>query len=317
MVAQGQIVEAVVTDILTSAADVKTFTLRSTDPGTLPSWSPGAHIDVLVPGGLTRQYSLCGTTRQSGRWRFAVLREPASRGGSAWLHEQLRVGDRLDVRGPRNEFPLVSAHRYVFVAGGIGLTPLLPMIEEVHERGAAWHLTYGGREMRSMAFLDELSAYGSNVDVRPQDEFGLLDLTVAIGAPEEGTVVYCCGPGPLIDAVEEYCKDWPAGALRVERFHPIEGVLDGPTTAFEVVLARSGAVVVVGPDESIAEALDRVGVEVLTSCGEGTCGTCETRVLGGLPDHRDSVLTDEEHQANDLMMLCCSRSLSPALVLDL
>lgn len=313
-----QELEAVVERLENVADGVRAITLVRADGEAFPAWQPGAHVDLLLPGGLARQYSLCGDPADRERWRVAVLREPESRGGSIYVHDELQEGARVPVVGPRNHFELVDAGRYVFVAGGIGITPIMPMIASVAERGADWQLTYGGRTRGSMAFVDELSARGpERVAVLPQDVHGLLDLPAVIGEPTEDTVVYCCGPSPLIDAVEQFCASWPAGALHVERFRPAAGALDGPVSSFDVVLSSSGERVTVGEDESIVDALDRIGVFVPTSCREGTCGTCETGVLEGVPDHRDSVLSAEEREENELMMLCCSRALTPEIVLDL
>jgi ferredoxin-NADP reductase len=221
------------------------------------------------------------------------------------------------VRGPRNHFPLLPSPRYLFVAGGIGITPILTMVAAAEATGARWELVYGGRRRASMAFLDELAGYGERVAVRPQDEFGLLDLDALLGTPQPDTLVYCCGPEPLLAAVEQRCADWPSGSLRVERFtaKPLtEPVLTG---AFEVELAQSGLTLTVPPDRSILDVAEDAGVNVMSSCSEGTCGTCETPVLDGEPDHRDSVLTEEEQAANDCMMICVSRSRCPKLVLDL
>lgn len=282
----------------------------------LPGWTPGAHIDVDLPGRLTRQYSLCGDPESRDRWRIAVLREPDGRGGSRWLADELRTGDSLRVRGPRNNFPLHPAERYVFVAGGIGITPLLPMVRAVEALRGDWVLHYGGRHRGSMAFLEDLAAYGSRVHVHPQDEVGLLDLARAIGAPSVGTKVYCCGPPPLVEAVETWCRDLEPGTLHVERFSPVAAAPAGLDTAFEVTCARSGVSVTVPPDRTLLQALHDAGVEVLFSCTEGICGTCETAVLEGEPDHRDSLLTEEERLAGDTMMVCVSRSRGHRLVLD-
>jgi ferredoxin-NADP reductase len=313
-----QELEAVVERLEDVADGVRAITLAPADGGDLPAWEPGAHVDLLLPGGITRQYSLCGDPADRDRWRVAVLREPESRGGSSYVHEQLQEGARLAVVGPRNAFELVDAGRYVFVAGGIGITPIIPMIRRVAERGGDWQLTYGGRTRASMAFAEELAAaHPGRVSIAPQDVHGLLDLPAVIGAPDDDAVVYCCGPGPLIDAVEAFCAGWPRGALHVERFRPADGALDGAMSSFDVVIASSGERITVGEEESIVDALDRVGVFIPTSCREGTCGTCETVVLEGVPDHRDSVLSEEEREENELMMLCCSRALTPELVLDL
>ena len=301
-----------------AAQGVVTLTLAAAGGGALPAWKPGAHAD-LVPGGdaPTRQYSLCGDPADTGTWRLGVLREPASRGGSAHVHDGLAVGDRVRLRGPRNNFPLDCARRYLFVAGGIGITALLPMIAAADAAGADWQLVYGGRQRASMAFLDELARYGDRVTVCPQDETGLLDLDGLLGTPCGDTLVYCCGPEPLLAAVEERCAAWPEGALRVERFSPKP--LSDPQRAagFTVELERSGSVLEVPPERSILEVAESAGATVLSSCAEGTCGTCETRVLAGEPDHRDSVLDERERRTGDCMMICVSRSCSEKLVLDL
>jgi ferredoxin-NADP reductase len=278
----------------------------------LPVWAPGAHIDVELPGGLTRQYSLCGDPADSGRWHIAVLREADGRGGSRWIADELTAGTTLRVRGPRNNFPLQPADRYVFVAGGIGITPLLPMIRAVEAAGADWVLHYGGRTRASMAFLGELSLFGDRVRVYPHDEVGLLDLGSVLDGP--AALVYCCGPTGLIEALEARC---PAGTLRVERFTAAPVATDGPESAFEVVCERSGVTVTVPPGTSVLDAVEDAGVGVLSSCAEGICGTCETTVLEGEPDHRDSLLTEDEKSAGDTMLICVSRCRGARLVLDL
>jgi ferredoxin-NADP reductase len=234
-----------------------------------------------------------------------------------YVHDQLAVGDVVRVRGPRNNFPLEPSPRYLFIAGGIGITPLLPMIATADAAGADWQLVYGGRQRSSMAFLDELARHGDRVLVRPQDETGLLDLDGLLATPQADTRVYCCGPEPLLAAVEQRCAGWPPGSLHVERFSPRPPGAPARLEAFEVVLARSELTVDVPPDRSILEVVEDAGIPVLSSCAEGTCGTCETAVLEGLPDHRDSVLSEEERAANDCMMICVSRSCSSRLVLDL
>ncbi|MCZ0985736.1 PDR/VanB family oxidoreductase [Streptomyces diastatochromogenes] len=304
----------VVVDAREFAADgVLALTLRDPLGGDLPVWEPGAHVDLLLGPGLERQYSLCSDPADRSAWRIAVLREPAGRGGSAYVHGQLGVGDKVRVRGPRNHFRLEPAPRYRFVAGGIGITPILPMLAAAEAAGAEWSLLYGGRSRGSMAFTAELARYGDRVALAPQDESGLLDLGPVLDEIPDGTLVYCCGPTPLLDAVEERC---PGGALRVERFQPKaqQGAAD---SEFEVELARSGRTLVVPADVSVLDAVRGAGVEVLYSCTEGTCGTCETDVLDGAPDHRDSVLTEEERAAGETMMICVSRCRGARLVLDL
>ncbi|MFF2511024.1 PDR/VanB family oxidoreductase [Streptomyces sp. NPDC058086] len=295
------------------ADGVLSLTLRHPRGEELPAWEPGAHIDVVLGVGLERQYSLCGDPADGRAWRIAVLREPDGRGGSSYVHEQLGSGDKVRVRGPRNHFALAPAARYRFVAGGIGITPILPMLAAAEAAGAEWTLLYGGRTRDSMAFTGELERYGDRVTVAPQDECGLLDLDSVLTGVPEGTLVYCCGPGPLLDAVEARC---PAGLLRVERFRP-KVQETGGDSEFEVELARSGRTLTVPAGASVLDTVRGAGVEVLFSCTEGTCGTCETDVLEGTPDHRDSVLTDEEREAGETMLICVSRCLGKRLVLDL
>ncbi|MEU1195272.1 PDR/VanB family oxidoreductase [Streptomyces sp. NPDC005813] len=297
-----------------SVADgVLALTLRHPSGAELPAWRPGAHVDVVLEPGLERQYSLCGDPADRGAWRIAVLREADGRGGSAYVHGRLAPGDRIRVRGPRNRFALEPAPRYRFVAGGIGITPILPMLAAAEAAGAEWTLLYGGRTRASMAFVEELGRYGDRVRIAPQDETGLLDLGPALAALPAGTLVYCCGPEPLLDAVQERC---PPRLLRVERFRPKEAE-PGGNTEFEVVLGRSGRTLVVAPDVSVLDTVRAAGVEVLYSCAEGTCGTCETDVLEGVPDHRDSVLTEAEREAGETMLICVSRCRGKRLVLDL
>ncbi|GAA2935561.1 PDR/VanB family oxidoreductase [Streptomyces enissocaesilis] len=303
------------------AEGVTLLTLTHPAGSPLPEWSPGAHIDLLLGSGLVRQYSLCSDPADRSRWHVAVRYAPDSRGGSAWVHEHLHEGAGVRVRGPRNHFALEPSPRYLFVAGGIGITPILPMVAEAHRRGADWQLAYGGRSRRTMAFREHLEAvYGERVSVRPQDERGVLDLDGLLADPRPDTLVYCCGPEGLLKAVEERCSDRPPGALRIERFTPRGLGPDGPHTpdeSFEVELARSGITVAVPPDKTVLQAVEEAGAQVLSSCREGTCGTCETAVLDGTVDHRDSLLTPAEQGAHDTMFLCVSRAACPRLVLDL
>ncbi|MDI3403313.1 PDR/VanB family oxidoreductase [Streptomyces cavernicola] len=309
-----------VTALVWEAEGVLSVHLSRADGAHLPPWTPGAHLDLHLPSGLTRQYSLSGSPADRSTWRLSVLREPASRGGSREVHEVLRPGDHIEVTGPRNNFALPEddALRYRFIAGGIGITPLLPMIERVASSGADWSLLYGGRSRSSMAFLADLARHGERVLVRPQDEFGLLDLDAYLGPPSSGTSVFCCGPEPLLAATEQVCGSWPPGTLHVERFtaQPYDvGAEDD--AAFEVVLHRTGRSVTVPAGRSVLDALEEHGIDVPNSCREGICGTCETKVVAGVPDHRDSLLSPEERAANDTMMICVGRARGPRLTLDL
>ena len=296
---------------------VVSIEMAACDGSALPAWSPGAHIDVSCGPEIARQYSLCGDPKDLHTWRIAVLREEESRGGSVFLHDVLNVGDKLHVRGPRNNFTLVEADRYLFIAGGIGITPLLPMIAEVDAAGRSWSLLYGGRSRSSMAFLGELARFGDRVEVRPQDEYGLLDIPGALATADEGLAIYCCGPAPLIAAVEGAVPDALADQLRVERFAGDAVTLTSDECGFEVVLRQSGMVLQVPPTRTVLDVLLDAGIDVESSCEEGVCGTCEVPVLSGRIDHRDLILTRTERERGDVMFVCVSRCLEERLELDI
>ncbi|WP_308817195.1 PDR/VanB family oxidoreductase [Pseudonocardia alni] len=303
--------------VRTVATGVIELTLRSETE--LPRWTAGSHVDVTLGPDLVRQYSLCGSTDDHLTFTISVLHEIDGRGGSARVH-QLREGDKVTVKGPRNHFALEPSPRYLFIAGGIGITPILTMITEAERMGAEWRLLYGGRTRASMAYADDLMArYQSRVTLHPQDEFGLLDLETALHSPEPGTLVYCCGPEPLLAAVESACERWPTGSLHVERFSArSEDLAERPDDAtIEVEFRDSGITLQVPPGTTILEAAPTAGLPVDSSCHEGICGTCETAVLEGVPDHRDAVLTAAERESGSTMMICCSRARGPRLVLDL
>ena len=310
--------DLVVEEATEVAEDVIAITLGDPYGGELPDWTPGAHIDLVLSPTLTRQYSLCGDVADPRRWRIGVLRNRDGRGGSQLVHDTLKVGATVRVRGPRNHFPLISSPRYVFIAGGIGITPLLPMIREAAAAGTDWQLAYAGRRRATMAFLDELAGYGERVRLAPRDESGPLDLAVLLGEPRAGTAIYCCGPEKMLTDVETGCRPWPPGSLHLERFSA-KAQSDGATadTEFEVILARSGLRLKVAPETSIFDVVQAAGVSVLGSCFEGVCGTCESGVLEGDVDHRDSILTEEERESNEFMMICVSRCRSAQLTLDL
>ncbi|MES2171899.1 MAG: PDR/VanB family oxidoreductase [Actinomycetota bacterium] len=319
MRADEQQLHLVVAAVVPEADGVVSLVFRTQDGSDLPEWGPGSHVDLHLPGVITRQYSLNSSPYDRSTWRISVLLEPESRGGSVAVHNEVHEGDVVEVHGPRNHFMFVESADYFFIAGGIGITPILPMIEEAERAGANWRLMYGGRTRSSMAFLDELAAYGDRVLVRPQDEFGHLDLASWLTTPVEGTMVYACGPGPLLTAVVDLCEAWPPGSLHFERFTAVPFVLpEGESEkSFEVVCEESGITVTVGADQGILQALEGAGLSLPFSCREGTCGTCETGVIEGIPDHRDSYLSEEERSYNDTMMICVGRSLTPRLVLDL
>nr|WP_246657901.1 PDR/VanB family oxidoreductase [Arthrobacter yangruifuii] len=300
---------------------VVSLTLGHPDGGELPHWKAGAHVDIHVPNGelepFVRQYSLSSDPEERTTYRIGVLKEVSGRGGSAAVHEALLPGSRVTVSWPRNNFRLAAAPHYLFIAGGIGITPILAMIREAERAGSDWQLVYGGRTRTSMAFLEELAVYGDRITVVPQDELGRLDLPGLLAQPREDTLIYACGPEPLLHAAEEHAAHWPKDSLRLERFAPkiIERTL--PDTPFEVEFANSGTVVTVGAEQTILEAAQEAGLPVLSSCKTGTCGTCETPILSGTADHRDSILTASEQEANGTLMICVSRAAGgcPRLVL--
>jgi ferredoxin-NADP reductase len=297
---------------------VLSLDLRSVDGTPLPDWAPGAHIEIELAEGVVRQYSLCGSPDDTQTWRIAVLREPAGRGGSKLIHDSVRPGHVVSAEGPRNNFALVDSDRYLFIAGGIGITPILPMAHEVAKRGTSWSLVYGGRTLASMAFVDELGTIsGGDLHVMPQDEYGLLDLDHFLGSPRADTAVYCCGPGPLIDAVEQRCQSWPSGALHVERFTPKQASSSHRDGEFDVQLARSGQCLRVPADRTLLEVLEDAGFDIDNSCRAGICGTCELGVTDGIPEHNDDVLSDAERASNQVILPCVSRSKSAVLVVDL
>jgi ferredoxin-NADP reductase len=305
------------------AAGVRSLILAAREGRSLPAWAPGAHIDVVLSRDLVRQYSLSSVSGRAGvaeeaGWRIAVLREPDGRGGSAYLHDRVRAGDTLMVSAPRNTFALdLDAPRLVFVAGGIGITPILPMLGAAEEEGVDWQLLYLGRSAESMAFTGELARYGDRVRLHRDDESGVADLTAELdGMGAAQAHVYACGPAGLLAAVQAYTAGHPRARLTLERFAAApkddERDEDRPFT----VQTADGREVAVGAGQSVVDALSQAGVRTLTSCGEGVCGTCETAVLDGVPDHRDQVLSEEERAAGDVMMICVSRCRGDRLVLD-
>lgn len=311
--------DAVVAERREAADGVAHLTLRPAEGGQFPEWEAGAHIDLHVPGH-TRQYSVCSSPSNRASLEIAVLREPDSRGGSAYVHDELGVGAHVVVGGPRNNFSLAPSRKYLFLAGGIGITPMIPMIEAAEQAGREWRLGYGGRSLRTMAFARELlEAYGpERILLFPSEEGRRLDLEGLLGIPRALTLVYACGPQRLLDAIEDYCLGWPAGALHLERFAAAPGA-GGSAGPFEVELARTGRVLDVAADESVLHAVEAAGVRVLSSCRQGVCGTCEIPVLGGEVDHRDAILSPEDRARSATMMVCVSRAAAGCsrLTLDL
>ncbi|HET8744010.1 MAG TPA: PDR/VanB family oxidoreductase [Ramlibacter sp.] len=304
------------------ALDIASFELVKPDGSALPGFSAGSHIDVQLPGGLTRQYSLCNDAAEQHRYRIAVLRDAHSRGGSAAMHEQVKEGDTLAISEPRNHFPLVHAQRTLLLAGGIGVTPLLCMAQRLATAGADFALHYCTRSPERTAFRDEIAAspYAGRVRFHFDDGEAAqkLDLDALLGEPDPGTHIYVCGPTGFIEWVVKTAERfaWNKEQVHLEYFGAAPQDTQGDR-AFQVKLAGSGATYEVPADKTVVQALQAHGVEILTSCEQGVCGTCLTRVLQGECDHRDLYLTDEEKAKHDQFTPCCSRAKGPLLVLDL
>lgn len=316
------IARPVVVERVTPVADgIVKLRLVSPDGKALPRWTPGSHIDVECgTPELSRQYSLCGDPDEQGVLEIAVLHEPKGRGGSAWVHANAKAGDRLRIRGPRNHFRLdESLKKAIFIAGGIGITPVSAMARRAKALGMDYELHYSGRSRASMAFVEELAAlHGERLHVHAADEGHRNDLQALLAQPVPGAQVYACGPLRMLEALESCCATWPEGALRVEHFESTLATLDpSKEHAFEVELKDSGLVLTVPPDQTLLTALRAANVDVQSDCEEGLCGSCEVRVLSGKVDHRDVVLTRAERDANTKMMACCSRACEGRLVLEL
>jgi len=298
----------------TPAADaIDVFELARADGAELPRWQPGAHIDLVLPSGDERQYSLLPAFYDpAATWRIAVLREPTGRGGSLWLHDSLATGDTIRVRGPRNhfEFAPFPGSPVLLLAAGVGITPIASMARAARAADIRYDLHYSGRSRSALALVDEIG----EATLHLSDEGKRLDVAELLGSLDPMATIYACGPTRFIEAVEAAAGGHP---LHVERFEakPLAApVFEGD---FEVELAVSGETLTVPPDRSILEVAEEAGVFVLSSCREGTCGTCETPVLEGEVDHRDSILTPLEQEQNAVMYICVSRAACPRLVLEL
>ncbi|MBO9651128.1 MAG: oxidoreductase [Variovorax sp.] len=305
------------------AQDICSFDLVAAGAERLPSFSPGAHIDMQIPGGWTRQYSLWNDPTDEGVYRIGVLREANGRGGSRAMHEAVDTGTVLQISAPRNQFALVeSAGPSLLLAGGIGITPILCMAQALAQRKRAFSLHYCSRSRERAAFLERLDAKDLAGSVHLHFDDGpasqRLDVHALLQRQDPSTHLYVCGPKGFMDAVLDAANrfDWADDRVHYEFFRADPIHLEGDA-AFEVRLARSGRVVAIPANQTVAGALAAAGIEVPTSCEQGICGTCVTRVLEGTPDHRDSYLMPDERAANDCFTPCCSRSRTPVLVLDL
>lgn len=320
MTTSVQSLTVLVSDVRAEAKDVITIELRAIGGGELPAFTPGAHLDLHLPNGLVRNYSLTNDWRERGRYVVGVGRAADSRGGSSYIHSSIRAGLQIKISAPRNNFPLdEDSASFLFIAGGIGITPIMAMVRWCVAKEKSWRLIYAARSRQRAAFYEELCAIGAGrVQFHFDDECGeVLDAAVAISSWSEGETIYCCGPAPLMEAVKELTGNLPSGTARFEWFTVPEADEDQRSSSFTVRLERSGLEFEVPEQKSILEVLEEHGFEIPFSCREGLCGTCVTNVCAGEPDHRDYVLSDEERESGKLMTICCSRSKSPILALDL
>jgi len=307
-------------DALTTAAD-GVLRVRLSDPSgkALPRWTPGSHIDVEL-GDLSRQYSLCSDPNDLSHYEIAVLEEPESRGGSRYVHRTLQVGHTLKMRGPRNHFKLdAEARRYIFVAGGIGVTPIVAMADHAKATGKDYEIHYCGRDVTTMALLDRLTAdHGDKLTVHAAAAGNRLDIAALLATPTPGTQIYSCGPERLLTALEDATAHWPEESLHVEHFTSNLATLDpADEHAFEVELRDSGLTIQVAADQTVLDALRASNIDIQSDCEEGLCGSCEAPVLDGEVDHRDMVLTKTERAQNKTMMTCCSRACGKKITLAL
>ena len=304
------------------AEDICSYELVSADGSPLPAFSAGSHIDVHVGPNLVRQYSLCNPPYETHRYLIGVLRDPASRGGSQGMHEKIHAGAELTISAPKNHFPLVDAKRSLLLAGGIGVTPVLAMAEALSAQGADFEMHYCARSPERTAFRERIAASPFAAQVHFHYDSGAaeqkLDLAALLAGLDRDTHIYFCGPTGFIDHVKATAaaQKWPEAQLHLEYFGAAAIDTDGDQ-AFEVKLASTGASYTVPAGVTVMQVLRDAGVFVAASCEQGVCGTCLTRVIEGVPDHRDLYLTEEEQAANDQFTPCCSRSKSPTLVLDL
>ena len=306
------------------AQDIKSFEFVAPDGSPLPAFTAGAHLDVHLPSGLVRQYSLANAPGETHRYLVAVLREAKGRGGSCEMHDKVRVGDTLQIGGPLNNFPLhETAARHLLIGGGIGITPMMAMLRHLSAAGADYSLHYCTRSPEKTAFMAELQQppFAGQVTFHHDqgDPSKGLDVAALLRPHDEGLHVYCCGPAGLMAAVRAASEHWPKGTVHFEYFSVDESAIapHGPDGPFEVEIESSGEVYRVPADKSVMEVLREHGHDVPSACEEGICGTCLTEVVEGEIDHRDLVLDDDEKAANDIMTVCCSRSKSPRLKLRL
>lgn len=315
-------IEVTVTAIDALTPEIKRFTLKRSDGKSFDSWVAGAHIDIELAGDIVNSYSLCSSPDVLEEVSIAVLNEPEGKGGSTFLHSKVCTGDALTVRSISDNFGFTpDAPAYLFVAGGIGITPILPMIEHALHAGVKWKLIYLGRSLSTLAFTDTLTTYQEQAVIHPSDTLGRAELTALLSeyfVGLEGAEIYACGPQRMLDEVEQWARARSlTRSLHIEKFHASATQPDSSENSPFVVELADGTQIDVPQEESILEALIKNNVPVLNSCREGVCGTCETVVLEGTPDHRDELLSDDEKASGETMMICVSRCKGDRLVLDI
>ena len=315
------LIEVKLTNIETVARDTNVYTFRKPDVGKLPPYKPGAHIDIHLPNGLTRQFSLLNPDANPESYIVAIKLDAASRGGSRYIFDELKVGHTLKISAPRNNFPLVeNAERVVLFAGGIGITPIWCMAQELAAQNRPWELYYSCRSRADTAFLATLEKFApEQVHLHFDDEADgkFLDLAAAIAGAPANAHFYCCGPNPMLKAFEAAAAGRPRSHVHVEYFTPKEEAKADELGGFWVELARSGEEYFIPPGRKVLEVLFEAGVDVDYSCELGICGECVTRVISGEPIHHDAVLSEEEQATNERVMICCCGCKSERLVLDM
>lgn len=298
------------------APGVLSLDLVAPDGSELPAFEPGAHVDLHWPDGLIRQYSLCGDPADRRTYRVGV-REVEGGRFSRIIHRELRPGTLMTVGAPRNNFAFSPSARYLFVAGGIGITPLMPMMRQATRASAQWTLLFCTRRVEEAPFLDEVLALGGEVSLHASEAGTRLDAQRRFAEAPADTILYCCGPDRLMVAVEEATAAWPEGTVRFEWFTARARPEDEVSGAFQLVCAQSGITLSVPPERSVLDVLGENGIGLPRSCEQGICGTCECAVLEGEVDHRDSILSASERAANQVMMTCVSRAAGARLMLDI
>jgi len=315
--ASDALIDVRLTNVHFAARDTNLYEFSRVDGKKLPGFEPGAHIDLHLPTGLVRQYSMIRPDPDPTTYTFGIKRDPASRGGSRHIHDEFHVGQTVKISPPRNNFPLVeNAELVILIAGGIGITPIRCMVQRLIDRRRPWKLYYACRARADMAFLDELSAYQeAHFHFDEEHDGKVLDLGPIIDAAPKSAHLYCCGPGPMLRAFEVATADWPQTQVHVEYFTPKQE--PARKGGFTVELQRSGQEFFIPEGKSILQVLLDEGVDVDYSCELGICGACEQRVVSGIPEHRDAILSEEEQAENKRVMICCAGSKSERLVLDM